>query len=341
MEFLTAGESHGEKLVAILEGCPSGLALNSNDINPDLARRQQGYGRGERMAIEFDKAKIISGVLQGKTIGAPIAIEIINQGRLEQAAVTSPRPGHADLSGFQKFGFDNIRPVIERASARETASRVAVGAIAKKLLNEFKVTITSKIIEIGGSKKASEWEPLIDQARKAGDTLGGIFELKATGLVPGVGGYSQGEKRLTSQIAAAIMSIPALKGIEIGLGFEAARLKGSQVHDEIFSKGGMIQRKTNRAGGLEGGMTNGEPIIIRAAMKPIATLKKPLSSINIKTGKTVSALVERGDTCAVEAAAVVGEAMLAFALANAYLDKFGNDALVDIMAAFKAYLKRI
>jgi chorismate synthase len=341
MEFLTAGESHGEKLVAILEGCPAGLSLSPNDINPDLGRRQQGYGRGERMAIELDKAKIVSGVLKGSTIGAPIAIEIANKGRLEQSAALSPRPGHADLSGFQKFGFDDIRPVIERASARETAARVAIGAIAKKLLGEFKVDISSSIVEIGGSRKAADWKKLIDEAKKYGNTLGGIFELRAEGVVPGVGGYSQGEKRLGSQIAAAIMSIPAIKGVEIGLGFESARLKGSQVHDEIIMKKGMLYRKTNNAGGLEGGMTNGEPIIIRAAMKPIATLKKPLASVNIKTGKKVSALVERGDTCAVEAAAVVGEAMLSFALANAYLEKFGHDTLIDIMEAFKAYLKRI
>ncbi len=341
MKFLTAGESHGEKLVAILEGFPAGVELASEDLNHDLAARQQGYGRGERMQLEFDQAQIVSGVLNGKTIGAPIALLIENKGRIEQSPALSPRPGHADLAGWQKFGFSDIRPVIERASARETAARVAVGAICKVLLAEFKVGISSSIVEIGGSRSPEAWKKLIDAARKSGDTLGGVFEIRADGVIPGIGGYSQGEKRLSAQLMGALASIPAIKGVEVGLGFEAARLKGSQVHDAIALKKGLLQRKTNNAGGLEGGMSNGEPIILYAAMKPIATLKKPLASVNIKTRKATQALVERGDTCAVEAAAVVGEAMVAFTLANAYLEKFGSDALDDIMAAFKAYLKRI
>lgn len=356
LRYLTAGESHGKALIAVLDGCPAHLLLTADYIDRELARRQEGYGRGDRMKIEKDEVEIISGVRGGKTIGSPIALKINNQdwenwykimdpeltSKSKADEVTRPRPGHADLAGAIKFDHQDIRNVLERASARETAARVAIGAIAKKLLAEFNVKITSKIIEIGGEKTNQTIERAINEAKEAGETLGGIFEVVASGAPIGLGSYTQWDKRLDGLLAQAVMSIQAIKGVEIGMGFEAAAHLGSEVHDEIFhSSGKGFFRKTNNAGGLEGGVTNGEPIVIRAAMKPISTLKKPLHSVDIITRKEASSHFERSDICAVPACAVIAEAVVAFEIANALLEKFGGDALEDIKTAYKNYLSRI
>ncbi len=344
LRYLTAGESHGKALVAILEGCPANLALSEEDINHDLERRQKGHGRGPRMQqIEKDRAEILSGLREGKTIGSPISLRIPNRStELFDKVVTEPRPGHAELAGALKYNQKDLRNIIERASARETAVKVALGAIAKKLLSEFKINIFSKIVQIGGAEEEKEWKKLIDKAREEGETLGGIFEVKVMGNFPGLGSYVQADQRLDGILAQALMSIPAVKGVEIGLGFSVSHLPGSKVHDEIFySKQKGFYRKTNRAGGLEGGVTNGEPIILQAAVKPIATLKKPLKSVDIVSKKAGNALVERSDVCAVEPAAVVGEAVVALELAKVFLDKFGGDAIEDVAASYKAYLSRI
>lgn len=344
LRYLTAGESHGKALVAILEGCPANLPLSENDLNRDLERRQQGYGRGPRMKeIEKDHAEIISGIRAGKTIGSPISLRIPNNStELFDQAVTHPRPGHADLVGALKYNQKDIRNIIERASARETAAKVAIGAIAKKLLSQFKINVFSKVIQIGGAKTEKEWKIIIDQAREEGDTLGGIFEVQVTGVPIGLGSYVQADRRLDGALAEALMSIPAVKGVEIGLGFLVADLPGSKVHDEIFYKKEKgFTHKTNNAGGLEGGITNGEPIIVRAAIKPIATLKKALKSVDLVTKKACEALVERSDVCAVEPASVIGEAVVALELAKAFLYKFGGDSIEDIAASLKAYLARI
>lgn len=333
LRYLTAGESHGKALVAILEGCPANLLLSAADINTELKRRQQGYGRGPRMrSLDTDNAEIISGIRNAKTIGSPIAILIPNQSvELFNKAVTTPRPGHADLIGSIKYNQQDIRNIIERASARETAAKVAIGAIAKKLLTKFKINFFSKVVEIGGFEKEKDWKPAIDEARKQGETLGGVFEVVVTGLPVGLGSYVESERRLDGLLAQAFMAIPAVKGVEIGAGFGVASLQGSKAHDEIFyTKAKGYYRKTNNAGGLEGGMTNGEPVVIRAAIKPIASLTKPLNSVDIKSKKPAKALVERSDICAVEPAAVIGEAVAALVLANAFLEKFGGDSVEEI-----------
>lgn len=332
LRFLTAGESHNKGgLVAILEGMVANLPLNVSDLNLELYRRQQGYGRGPRMKIENDKALILSGVRQGKTIGSPIALRIPNSStEFFNLPVTKLRPGHADLAGIVKYNQSDIRNVLERSSARETAARVAVGAICKKFLYQFKVKISSSIIEIGGEKEPNRFKSVIDKASTAGDSVGGIFEVKVINVPVGLGSYVHYDRRLDGNLARALMSIPAIKGVEIGLGFSSTKLSGSEVHDEIFFKQGKYSRDTNNAGGLEGGVANGEPIILRAAMKPIATLKKPLQSVDIKTKKAVLAHVERSDTCAIEAAAVIGEAMAAFEISNAMLEKFGGDSLEEL-----------
>jgi chorismate synthase len=341
--YLTAGESHGKELVAILEGCPANLALSPEDINRDLERRQQGYGRGERMKLESDKAEILSGIRNGKTLGSPIALSIPNRStELFEKVVTALRPGHADLAGVLKYNQRDARNVLERASARETAAKVAVGAIAKKLLSEFKINIFSKVAQIGGAAEEKDWKKLLDKAREAGDTLGGIIEVTVTGAPPGLGSHVHWDRRLDGNLARALMAVPAVKGVEIGLGFAVACLSGSKVHDEIFYKNEKgFYHKTNNAGGLEGGMTNGEPIVLRAAVKPIATLKKPLKSVDLVTKKAGEALVERSDICAVEPAAVIGEAVVAIELAGAFLEKFGGDSIEDVAAAHKAYLSRL
>lgn len=380
--YITAGESHGPGLTAVVEGVPAGLPLKVADINTQLARRQLGFGRGGRMKIESDKAIITAGVRQGMTLGSPVAVTITNRDWKNwrdvmsvaprtgggQKQVTVPRPGHADLVGIGKYGFDDIRNVLERASARETAARVAVGAIARKLLLQFDIQVYSHVVQIGkvrakrgdttkgeaflgvdenpvrclDRQAASAMKKEITAARKAGESLGGVFEIVVLGLPPGIGTYVSGPGRLGGRIGGALMSIPAIKGAEIGEGFRQAGKRGSMVHDEIFFNDDRgFFRRTNRAGGLEGGMTNGEPLVARACMKPIPTLTKPLRSVDASSGKAVPAHKERSDVCAAPAAAVVGEAMVAIELARAFLEKFGGDYLGDIQSAFTSYLERV
>jgi chorismate synthase len=342
LRYITAGESHGKALVAVLEGCPANLSLTPEDINQDLARRQGGYGRGPRMKIETDKAEIISGLRNGKTMGSPIAVLLPNKStELFNEPFTQLRPGHADLAGSLKYNQKDVRNVLERASARETAGRVAAGAICKKLLSEFKIAIKSRIVSIGGATSDNEWKKLIDQAREKGDSLGGIFEIEITGAPSGLGSYVQWDARLDGNLARAIMAIPGIKGVEIGLGFKEADLPGSQAHDEIFyDKTRGFYHKTNNAGGIEGGISNGEPIVIRAVMKPISTLKTPLQSVDLTSKAATAAHVERSDVCAIEAAGVVGEAVVAFEIARALLEKFGGDSLEEAKDNFSAYQKR-
>lgn len=376
--FLTAGESHGRGLVAVIEGVPAGLALHEEYIARDLVRRQGGYGRGARMAIEQDRAEIASGVWHGVTIGSPITLLILNRDwenwkdvmsvspvEKEIEAVTRLRPGHADLAGAMKYNLDDARPILERASARETASRVAVGAVARKLLAEFGVDIRSHTVCIGG-RWAKEIEKIdwarvdkslvrcadgkaekamlsvIDKAKNAGDSLGGVFEVIASGVPIGLGSHVHWDRRLDGRIAQAMLSINAVKGAEIGAGFAVAGLPGSQVHDVIeFNVKGGWQHATNRAGGIEGGMSNGEPIVVRAAVKPIPTMSKSLPSADLRTGKKVEAHFERSDICVVPAAGVIGEAMLAIVLADAMLEKFGGDHISETLRNYRSYLKSV
>ncbi len=348
LRYLTAGESHGKCLVAILEGMVSGLGLGKSFINKELTRRQMGFGRGDRMKIEKDTVEILSGIRKGQTIGSPIALMVKNKdfGIDSLPAVTSARPGHADLAGAIKYNCTDIRDILERSSARETAARVAVGAICKLLLAEFDINIKSRVLEIGGVG-ANNYSPLhiterIASARKKGDTVGGIFEVVANGVVPGLGSFSQADRRLNARLAAGLLSIQAIKGVEVGLGFEAAKLFGSEVHDAIYYDNARgFYRKTNNAGGIEGGLSNGQPIVLRCAMKPISTLMNPLPSVNIRTKRPTKAAVERSDTCAVYSAGVVGEAVVAFELANAILEKFGGDSLGEIKRNFQGYIKQV
>ncbi|MDR7511890.1 MAG: chorismate synthase [Armatimonadota bacterium] len=369
LRFLTAGESHGRALVAVLEGLPAGLPIDEEYINAQMARRQFGYGRGGRMQIEQDRAEIASGVMRGATIGAPVALWIGNRDwRKDEPDITRPRPGHTDLVGALKYGFDEVRRVLERSSARETAARVAAGAVCRRLLEEFGVRIFSHVTEIGGQvvrERPERWEDIparaeasevrcadpdaerrikaaIDAAAERGDTLGGVFEVVALGLPPGLGSYVHWDRKLDARLAAALMSINAIKGVELGLGFEAARTPGSRLQDEIFydpARG--FYRGSNRAGGTEGGVTTGDPLVVRAAMKPLSTLRTPLRSVDIRTKEPVEAVVVRGDVCAVPAAGVIGEAMVAFVLADAFLEKFGGDALAHTRAAYARYLVEI
>jgi len=385
LRFLTAGESHGKGLVAIVEGMVADLPLGERYIDRELRRRQQGYGRGPRMKIEHDKAEIMAGVRYGFTTGSPIALLITNRDWVnwqqelsvspvdrEVEPVTCPRPGHADLAGVMKYGLKDIRPIIERASARETAARVAVGAIARRFLEEFGMTVHSYTAAIGqhhweAPKVSSinwaqvEASPVrcanakveramvmaIDEAKADGDTLGGVFEVIATGIPIGLGSHVSWDRRLDGRISRAVMSINAVKGVEIGAGFALAELKGSQAHDIIKpssrgrSRGLPWLHATNRAGGIEGGMSNGEDIVVRAAVKPIATLASPLSSIDVRSGKIAKAHYERSDICVVPAAGVIGEAMLAIVLADACLDKFGGDNLKETLANYHNYLSNI
>jgi chorismate synthase len=377
LRFLTAGESHGPCLTAIVEGLPAGLAVNVEAIDRDLARRQGGYGRGGRMKIERDKVDILGGVLYGQTTGAPISLRIENRdwanwreywaagdGSTELAAglpkLTVPRPGHADYAGMVKYGLDDARPILERASARETAARVAVGALAKLLLAEFGVAVGSVVAEIGGvvaqvpdlawpelwalaedsdvrcpdAEAAARMREAIDAAREAGDSLGGVFVVAATGAPVGLGSHVQWDRRLDARLAQAVMSIPAIKGVEIGPAFENARRPGTQVHDEFErvseSASQRIARSSNRAGGIEGGMTNGEPVVVRAAMKPIPTTVTPLRSVDLATGEEAATQYQRSDVCAVPAASVVGEAMVAWVLADALMEKLGGDSVDEM-----------
>ncbi len=388
LSFRTAGESHGRGLVAILEGIPAGLSLEmARDVDPDLGRRQGGYGRGRRMKIETDKAEVISGVRLGETLGSPLALIIWNKdaenwlesmsplppdpdgNRKALRSLYLPRPGHADLVGLLKYDRRDTRDILERASARETAARVACGAVCKKLLADFGITIGSHVTSIGavearvpdevpedlnGTVDASPLRTLdeeasdrmieaIDGAKEEGDTLGGIFEVLVRGLPAGLGSYVSYDTKLDGRLAGAMMSIQAIKGVEIGLGFEGARRPGSQVHDPIVTdesadRAGNLGRSSNRAGGLEGGVTTGEPLVVRAAMKPISTLRKRLPSVDMRDGSSADAAVERSDVCAVPAAAVVGEAMVALVLADAFLEKFGGDAVSEVRRNFESYV---
>ncbi len=376
--FSTAGESHGPAEVALVHGVPAGLGLVAGDVNRDLARRQQGYGRGGRQKIEKDEVEFLGGVRHGYTLGSPVAMLIRNRDYANWEArmtpnppeelpkkITLPRPGHADLAGMQKYAFDDLRNVLERSSARETAARVAAGGVARKLLKEFGITINSAVYRIGAvsfdkeratllAAKADESEVRcpdeeatermkaeIDAARHARDALGGEFVVVAEGCPPGLGSYVDWRDKLDAKLAHAVMSINAIKGVEVGLGFEVARRRSSEVQDEILLEGGRLVRSSNRLGGLEGGMTNGEPVVVAAAMKPISTIAKALRTVDLSTYEPSRAFRERADTSAVPAAAVIGEAMVAIILAEAFLEKFGADNMTDIHAAYDAYRARL
>ena len=368
LRFLTAGESHGPALTVILEGIPAGLPLTQKDIDTQLRRRQKGYGSGGRMVIERDCAGLNSGVLNGCTTGAPIALQIENRDWPNWQArdiepLTIPRPGHADLTGAIKYGYRELRLALERASARETAARVAAGAVCRRLLAEFEIVTGSYVVQIGQATaalpenlsyparfaQAEEAEtrcPIpaaakamracIQQAIATQDTLGGVFETVALGLPPGLGSHVHWDRRLDARLMAAIGSIQGVKGVEIGPAFENASKFGTQVHDEILIQNGLLGRRTNRAGGFEGGISTGQAVVVRAAMKPIATTLTPLSSVDLATGKPAATRYERSDTCAVPRAAVVGEAMLAFVLADALLEKVGGDSLTEMRPRFAA-----
>ena len=365
LRFLTAGESHGRGLLVILEGMPAGVPVSEEEITLQLARRQHGYGRGGRMQIEQDRAEIYSGVMGGTTIGAPVGLLIGNKDwRTEEPPLTRPRPGHADLAGALKYHFDDVRRVLERSSARETVARVAAGAVCRILLAQFGIALASHVVELGGIAATrrlenphdipalAEKSPLrcadpeaearmiaaIDEAKARGDTLGGVFEVVVTGLPVGLGSYVQWDRRIDARLAAALMSINAIKGVEVGEGFAEARLPGSAAHDEIFydpARG--FHRRTNQAGGTEGGMTTGDALVIRAAMKPLSTLRSPLASVDIITKERVEAAVVRSDVTAVPAAGVIGEAMAAFVLADAMVEKFGADSLDQMRASYDAH----
>jgi chorismate synthase len=372
LRFLTAGESHGRGLVAVMDGMVAGLPLGRADIQKDMLRRRKGFGRSARMSVEEDQVDICSGVRHGLTLGSPISLFIANQeweawekimGAEAPAEpvepLTHPRPGHADLAGYLKYGFKDIRPVLERASARETAARVALGAIARRFLGEFGMNIRSHTAAIAGitasklSWRRVEASPLrcgdpeaekamlqaVEDALAQGDTLGGVFEVVASGVPVGLGSYVQWDRRLDSLIAGAVMSIPSVKGVEIGLGFDGTRMRGSQVHDVILPRS--LRRRTNRAGGIEGGVSNGEDILVRAGLKPLPTLGHPLPSVDLATGKESPAHFERSDVCVVPAAGVVGEAVVALVLAQAFLEKFGGDSLEETRRNFKAYLSSL
>jgi len=381
MRMLSAGESHGRAVLVIVDGIPAGLKLEPADIDHQLRRRQGGYGRGGRMRIEQDAADILSGVRFGETIGSPVALLVANRdwenwraematsGEPAGAPVSIPRPGHADFAGALKYGRRDLRDVLERASARETAARVAAGAVARKLLAQVGIEIWSRVLSIGGAQAPTDeraWQELrdaaeasdvgctdpgaaermraeIDAAREAGDTVGGVFEVTAEGAPPGLGSYAQWDTRLDALLAQAVMSVPAIKGVEIGLGFAAAGLRGSAVHDAFVRGEGPhgVTRPTNRAGGLEGGVTNGQPVVVRAAMKPIPTLTRPLDSVDLASGQPAPAHAERSDVCAVPAARVVGEAMVALVVADAVTQKFGRDTMAEIERNLRAYLGAI
>ena len=354
IRFLTAGESHGKFLSCILEGLPAGLKVSSEFVNGELKRRQGGYGRGGRMKIESDKIIFGSGIRFGETLGSPITLIVENrdwenwqekmsaEGQPFGEKVTNARPGHADLTGAIKYFRNDVRDILERSSARETTMRVAAGALCKIFLQECGIKISSKILSVGGAVGDSEIKNKIDDAKSKGDTVGGIFEVEIAGVPVGLGSHIQWDKKIDAKFAAAFMSIQAIKAVEIGDGWENAKKFGSEVHDEIFiDEGKNFFRKTNRAGGIEGGMTNGEPIIIRAAMKPIPTLMKPLQTVDIETLQATSASKERSDTCAIWAAAVVGEAMAAFVTADSLVDKFDGDSMFDTLQNLKNYRARV
>jgi len=379
---MTGGESHGPAVVAMVEGIPAGLPLLAADIDGDLARRQRGYGRGGRMKIETDRVELLSGVRGGETLGGPITLQVQNRdhanwvGRMGAApfettpeALTRPRPGHADLAGGLKYDRKDLRDILERASARETAGRVAVGGVCRKLLSQFGIEVFAHVVSIGGVVAKpidGPWTELRDRARAsdvgcvddeaavemrkgiletahAGDTLGGVFEVVAIGVPPGLGSHVQWDRKLDGRLGQALMSIHAIKGVEVGIGFEAARVRGSAVHDPIGydDERHRFTRPTNHAGGLEGGITNGMPVVCRAAMKPIATLKRALPSVDVLSKEPFDAAHERSDVCAVPAASVVGEAMVAITLADALLEKFGADSMTELHRNLAGYLDQL
>ncbi|MBI2059668.1 MAG: chorismate synthase [Nitrospirae bacterium] len=384
LRYLTAGESHGPQVTAILEGLPAGLRLSREDIDAQLTRRQGGYGRGGRMKIETDRVDMVSGLRFGETLGGPLTMVVRNkdwenwkremdpfEGPPEShKPFTRPRPGHADLVGGLKYAHEDLRNVLERASARETTARVAVGAVCRRLLHEFGIRFLSYVREIGGitvetgdlpfDEKSdlsdrsdlrvfdpdaeARMKKKIDEARKRGETLGGVFEVVGLGIPPGLGSFVQWDRKLDGRLARALMSIQAIKGVEVGIGFEAARLPGSEAHDEIFYEKAStwgFYRKTNRAGGLEGGMTTGDALVVRAAMKPLSTLMKPLQSVDIRTKEPFIAQVERSDVCAVPAAGVVGEAVVAFEICEVFLEKFGGDSLEETRRNYEGYVRQV
>ncbi len=388
MRWLTAGESHGPALVAILEGVPAGVEVTSADVAAELARRRLGYGRGARMKFEQDEVEIVGGIRHGVTLGSPVAIRVGNTewpkwqavmspdpvdpaelaGLARNAPLTRPRPGHADLAGMQKYGYRDARPILERASARETAARVAVGTVAKALLRQgLGIEIISHVVELGpvaikpglvprpGDTERIDADPMrcldpdasarmvaeVDGAKKDADTLGGVVEVLAYGVPPGLGSHVQWDRKLDARIAAALMSIQAIKGIEIGDAFTQARSRGSVAHDEIVPTPNGIRRATDRAGGLEGGITSGEPLRVRAAMKPISSLNRPLGTVDVATGEPATAINQRSDVCAVPAAAVVGESMMALVLAEAVLEKFGGDSVAELRRNVDGYLANL
>jgi chorismate synthase len=350
---VTAGESHGPALVAIVIGLPAGRVLGGEAINADLRRRQQGYGRSPRQQIETDEVEVLAGLRHGRTLGTPLALVVRNADHANWAwgmspwspegepsgkgttPVTTPRPGHADLAGAMKFGVDDVRDALERASARQTAVTVAAGAVAKALLREIKVEVAGTVVDL------EELAERVDEARQERDTVGGVVEVRVRGVPPGLGSYATREERLDARLAGAVMGIQAVKGVEIGDGFALAGLRGSEAHDEIVRDDRGVHRETNRAGGIEAGVSNGEEILVRAAMKPLPTLMRPLRTVDLASGEPAEALVERSDTAAVEALAVVAEAAVAFELARAAREKYGGDALGDFVAAHRAYLERI
>ena len=379
LRFLTAGESHGPALTAIIEGMPAGVPVTEDDINRQLARRQVGYGRGGRMKIETDTARVLSGIRFGRTLGSPIALVIENRdwdnwtehmkqfGAPEEPVepISVPRPGHADFAGMTKYGTADLRNILERSSARETAARVAVGAVARCLLDQLGIRIFSHVLAIGaidahpdlsdldalaetversdlrcGDPAAAERMRLhIRDTAQAGDTAGGIVQIIATGLPIGLGSHVHWDRRLDGQLAGALMSINAIKGVEVGIGFAAARLTGAQVHDAFYQEDSRIVRKTNNAGGVEGGMSNGQPIVLQVVMKPIPTLRRPLPSVDLQTGEAVEAHAERSDVCAVPAAGIVAEAMVAFVISSNIIAQFHGDALPDLLLSYRQYME--
>lgn len=388
LRYLTAGESHGPALVAVLDGLPAGVQVTTRDLADDLARRRLGYGRGSRMSFEADEVELTGGVRHGQTLGGPVAVRVGNTEwpkwqtvmaadpvdpavlaeQTRNAPLTRPRPGHADLAGMQKYDVADARPVLERASARETAARVALGAVARAFLRQVVgAEVLSHVVAIGGVSAPSGIVPApgdearvdaspvrcadetasaamvaeIDATRKAGDTLGGVVEVLVYGLPPGLGSHVQGDRRLDARLAGALMSIQAIKGVEVGDGFELARMRGSQAHDEIVRADGAIRRVTGRSGGTEGGMTTGEVLRVRAAMKPISTVPRALATVDTASGEAAVAINQRSDVCAVPAAGVVAEAMVALVVADAVLEKFGGDSVEETRRNLAGYLKRL
>ncbi|NYE94330.1 chorismate synthase [Psychromicrobium silvestre] len=389
LRWLTAGESHGPALTGIIEGLPAGIEISSQDVQAALARRRLGYGRGARMKFEEDQVRLLGGVRHGRTQGGPVAIEVGNtewpkweqimaadvvdqaelEGQARNAPLTRPRPGHADFTGMQKYGFDEARPVLERASARETAMRVALGAVASRFLAQLEISLVSHTVAVGGVSvpegtalpsaadvAALDTDPLrcfdqqtsaamvaeVDAAHREGETLGGVVEVLAYGLPPGLGSYVHWDRRLDSRLAAALMGIQAIKGVEVGDGFRTAARRGSAAHDEIvLDEDGAIRRLSNRAGGIEGGMSIGDSLRVRAAMKPIATVPRALRTVDVATGQPAKAHHQRSDVCAVPAAGVVAEAMVALVLAEAVLEKFGGDSLAETQRNLRQYLANI